>query len=154
MEKKEILFLANLRKNARKNLTTLSRLTGIPVSTLFEKLKRYEGNLIKKHVSIIDFTKLGFHVRAYIALKVHKQERDKLRSFLEHSPLLNCLYRITNGYDFLLEALFKNISEFQDFLDELDNFKIQAKQQFYILEEIKRESFFSDEQTLLLLGKV
>ena len=57
---KELLIMSHLRENSRKNLTKISKETKIAVSTIFDKIKKYEGGIIKKHTCILDFTKLGF----------------------------------------------------------------------------------------------
>lgn len=82
VDKKGLLLMTFLRKNARENLTRLSRKTSIPVSTIYDKLKGYDGNLIVKHTTLLDFSKLGFNARANILLKVERSLREELRSFL------------------------------------------------------------------------
>ena len=125
--RKDILLMTYFRKNARENLTQISRLTRIPVSTIFDKLREFEKGLIQKHTTLIDFRMLGFDIR------------------------VNILFRITNGYDYLVEAIFKDMTAMQKFSELLDRFKIESKQELFILEDIKRESFLSDELHAKLL---
>ena len=115
IDKKEMLILANLRNNARETLTKMSRKTSIPVSTIFEKLKTYESGLIKKYTSLIDFTKLGYNTRATILVKTTKEYRDKLRQHLLLDKSLNSVYKINNGYDFMLEGIFREIKDVEQF---------------------------------------
>src|SRR3989338_6278753 len=144
MNKKEMLILANLRNNARETLTTMSRKTSIPVSTIFEKLKTYESGVIKKYTSLIDFTKLGYNTRATIFIKVSKDYRDKLREHLLLDKSLNTVYKINNGYDFMLEGIFKEIRDVESFLEKLENdFGVVDKSVYYIIDEIKKEDFLS-----------
>jgi DNA-binding Lrp family transcriptional regulator len=137
---KKILCL--LRKNSRETLTKLSRSTGIPISTIYDRIKLHNGSVIKKHTSIVDFEKLGYSARANIALKVEKADRAELTSFLLKHGNVNSAYRTANGFDFIVEAIFRNHMELNDFSEELDkNFQITQKQIYYILEDIKREEF-------------
>ncbi|MBN2053067.1 Lrp/AsnC family transcriptional regulator [Candidatus Woesearchaeota archaeon] len=142
MKKSDLLFLSFLRENARQTLTVISKRTGIPISTLYEKLKHHEKELITKHTTLIDFNKLGYSSRANIMLSTAKDNRDGLRSYLKEHPRVNSLFKINNGYDFMAEGVFTNVKELEDFLEELeDKFAIQDKKVFYLVEEVKRESF-------------
>jgi DNA-binding Lrp family transcriptional regulator len=131
-------------------LTNISRKTSIPVSTIFDKLKAHENGTIKKHTSIVDFSLLVYGTRANIALKVNKEEKEELKRFLMKDTNVNSFYRINNGYDYLIEAIFKNILELEDFCEKLDeNFKIKTKQIYYIIEDLKREEFLADPDNIL-----
>jgi DNA-binding Lrp family transcriptional regulator len=144
MDKKELLILSHFRKNARNNLTSISRDTGIPVSTLFDKLKNYEGKIIKKHTSLIDFTKLGYDVRVQLLLKVKKETKDDFESFLMKHLVVNAMYKINNGFDYMIETLFKTMNEYHEFAEKLDSFGILKKNEFFILQEMRREAFLND----------
>ena len=152
MEKKELLILAHFRNDARKNLTKISRKTGIPVSTLFDKLKAYEGNLITKHTSLLDFNKLGYDVRVQLILKVRKEQREELQDFLMKHFTVNSFYKINNGFDFMVETLFRNMHEYHQFNENLDNFGIQKKHEFFILQELRREAFLNDEELIDIMA--
>jgi len=149
LKPKDLMIISSLRNNARESLTQMSKKTKIPISTLYEKIKNNKTNIIKKHTAIIDFTKLGFSTRAQIILRVNKNERDKIKEYLLKTHYLNSLYKINNGYDFLLEAVFRNIKEMEDFMESIDEkFKIKAKQVYYIVDDIKREAFLCNNATL------
>ena len=60
---KDRQIISHLRNNARIPLTTMSKLTKIPVSTLFDRLKTNEDDIITKHTSLLDFAKLGYNAR-------------------------------------------------------------------------------------------
>ena len=49
--KKELLILHALRKNARKNLATISRETGIPITSVFEKVHKLQKTMIYISIS-------------------------------------------------------------------------------------------------------
>ena len=149
LDKKEMVILSHLRKDARVTLTKMSKETQIPVSTLFDKLRLQEGEIIKGYTSILDFTKLGYNARANIVLKVNKNDRKILEEFLVKHNNVNSVYRINNGYDFLLEGIFIHIKETEDFIEEIENnFKIKSKQVYYIIEDLKREEFLSSPEII------
>ena len=145
MSNKDLVILTNLRQNARMPLTTMSKKTNIPVSTLFDRLKMNETSLIIKHTSLLDFAKLGYMTRANISLKVHRDDKESVKNFLLKHEMVNSLYRINNGFDFMIEGIFKQILDMENFIDSLENkFKIEDKRFFFIIEDLKRESFMSD----------
>ena len=152
LSKKELLIMSYFRKNARLNLTKISRDTGVPVSTIYDKLKKYEGSVIKKHTALVDFQKLGYELRVNVLLKSSNSTKAELCSFLLKFPNINSLLRINNGFDFLAEGIFRNMAEVQSFYEKLEKFNIQQIQEFFIIEDIKRESFLSDPDLLNIVG--
>ena len=100
--------------------------------------------MIKKYTSIIDFSKLGYNVRATILIKVNKDFKDKIKEHLNFNRSLNSVYKINNGYDFMLEGIFREIKDVEFFLENLENnFGITDKYVYYIVDELKREDFLS-----------
>tara|TARA_Y100000310_G_C20610398_1_gene777706 strand:+ start:588 stop:1025 length:438 start_codon:yes stop_codon:yes gene_type:complete len=133
-----------LRADSRMSLTKMSRKTQIPVSTLYERLKSYKAGLIKKHTAIVDFSQLGFSARAKVLLKVEKSDRSSLRHHLMASPFTNGVYKVNNGFDFLVEFIFRNMKELEEHLEYLqENFDMKDTKAFYIIDELKEEDFLS-----------
>lgn len=154
MNKKDLLVLAHLRKNARLALTKISRKTAIPISTIHEKLKQFEDGLIIKHTSLLDFTKLGFNVRANIFFKANKEKRGELKESLLKNPNVNSLYKVNNGYDFMAEVIFRHLREVEEFVEGIEErFRIKAREVFYIIEELKREGFMADPVLIDMMEK-
>lgn len=152
MKSKDIVLLSNLRANARESLTRMSRKTSIPVSTIFDRLKIQERTVIKKHTAIIDFAKIGFGTRVTLTLKVAKDHKIEVKDYLMSHYNVNSIYKINNGFDYLLEGIFRDIRELEEFLETLDDkFKIKQKQIYYIVEDLKREDFLADPNTSQLV---
>lgn len=145
MKQKDLLMLAHLRNNARMSLTNISKRTKIPVSTLFDRLKANEDGIIKKYTSLIDFSKLGYHTRANIAFRVEREDKEALKDCLIKSDFVNSIYKINNGYDFMVEGVFKQVKDMHNFIENLESkFKIVDKKMFFIIEDLKRENFMSN----------
>jgi len=144
LKQKEQKILACLRADARVRLTEISKKTQVPVSTIHDKLKgRYDG-IITKMTALLDFRKLGYTARACIILKVKRSDREGLQAFLERNEAVNNLFKINNGYDFMIEGVFKYLQDLENFTEELeDKFQIEEKQVFYIIDDIRREMFMS-----------
>lgn len=137
-------ILQYIRNNARTNLTTISRKTGIPVSTIFDRIRAHEAEFVTKFTAILDFAKLGFPVKTHIFLRVDAQHRDTLKSHLLMHERVNNLFRVNNGFDFAAECVFDSIRDVEEFVESLElHFKITGKQVYYIIDDIAREKMLS-----------
>ena len=155
MDNKEMMIIAKFRENSRESLTRMSRKISVPVSTIYEKLKNYEKGIIKKHTCLLDFSKLGFGTRTAVIIKVKKEDKENLRRFLTENKYVNSFYKINNGYDFLLEAVFRGLNQAEEFVEELENkYNVEDKHVYYIVEEIKKESFMSNPEYLKVGGQL
>lgn len=145
MKEKDFKMISYLRADARMPLTKMSKKTNIPVSTLFDRLRANENDIIMKHTALLNFTKLGYHTRANVALRVDKEDKDRLREYLMKHQMINSLYKINNGFDFMIEAVFVHVKDLEEFLSDLDKrFNIMDKKSFFIIEDLKREEFMAD----------
>ncbi len=144
LKDKDLNVLGHFRKNARESLTRLSKTTKIPVSTIYDRLKDYEKHkVIRKHTSLLDFKKMGYDVRIKMLLTASKDKKGKLKKYLHKHPRVNNLYRVSNGYDYMAELIFKNIEELDVFSKKLENYDLEDKKEFFVLEELKKEEFLT-----------
>ena len=151
MKKQDLLVLSALRQNARLSLTKMSRATKVPVSTIYDKLKQYERELIRKHTALIDFTKLGYNTRANLLVKVDRDQRDNMQEYLQAHKNVNSIYKINNGYDYMVELVFVHIKDMEDFMESLEKqFKILSQETYYIIDDIKREEFMSNPKATMV----
>lgn len=144
IEKRDMMILSELRKDGRRSLTQIARKTNIPVSTLFDKLKHYKGTLVSKFTTLLNFSMLGFNTRATIVMKVDKRFRGELKLFLQKHSRVNSLYRINNGFDFMIEGLFYDVKELEYFMSELEGYNVLVSKVYYIIDDIKREAFLEN----------
>lgn len=153
MKRKDFELIALLRQNSRETLTKMSKKSGIPISTIYDKLKFHSGNLIKKHTSIIDFQALGFNARANVIIKVNRERRKDILDHFMSNQNINSVCKINNGYDFMFEAVYKNLREFEDYMDFLEEkFKVKNKEVYFIIDEPKKEGFMNDPNLIETLG--
>ena len=142
MNPKTVLLISCLRNNCREKLTSISKKTNVPISTLFDLLKELQGNIITKNTVLLNFPKLGYHSRAQVFLKVNRENREKLKQHLNFHPNINTIYKVNHGWNFIIETVHKNIKELDDFLENLESqFMIEDKQIHYLIDEIKKEGF-------------
>jgi len=154
LDNKELQFLSHLRENARVSLTKIAKQTGVPISTLFDRLKRYEKGFILKHTALLDFNKLGFGVMVKSLLKVPKNEKEKIVEYLQNNPHVNAISTVTNGYSLLIETIFGDLKGMEEFTEQLERFKIEKKEDFFVIEDIKREGFLSQPELIGLVKGV
>ena len=144
MKQVDLRILQHLRLNSRASLTGISRRTGIPVSTIFDRIKTYEQQLVHRFTALVDFSRLGYSVRANVMLKVAPQERDNVKSYLLSHERVNTIMRINNGFDYAAECFFFSIKEAEEFMEELEmKFKVMDKQVFHIIDDIAREKMLT-----------
>jgi DNA-binding Lrp family transcriptional regulator len=134
----------HLRQNGRIKLTELSRKSGIPVSTLFDRMHKLEQFGIRRVTALLDFDALGFHVRATLLLKAGIGKRDELLAFLKNSPSVNNLSRINNGHDCIAECVFRDLRELEEFCERIERrFGVKKRDAHLTIEELKREGFLA-----------
>ena len=152
IEKDNAVLLAHLRKNARIKLTAISRETDIPVSTIFEKINGPLRGYVQRYTCLLNNNEIGFNSRATIILKVDKEQKTEIGQHLERHQNVNSLYKINNGYDFLLDVIFKQMMDLEEFIEQLERkFRIKHKEVYFIISEVKQESFLSDPEAVKLV---
>lgn len=73
------------------------------------------------------------------------EQRKEMKKYLLTHPNLNSLYKINNGYDYMVEMICKSLHDLETISDTLDQkFTITKKEVHYIIEDIAREEFFSN----------
>ena len=136
----DLRVLSHLRKDARKKVTDISRDMKIPVTTIYDKIRSHKKKgIIKKHVSIIDFSKLGLYTTLFIALRTDRISKNDVEKILTNSPNINSLYKVNYGYDYLVEGVFKNLSEAHQFIEKIESLGANQIQVYNTIETIKKE---------------
>lgn len=146
-KKGELDILKLLRKDARMSLKEMSDKTGVPISTVYEKLRAFKPDIVHQYTALINFRELGFPIQIYFLFKTKKENKEDVFHFLSQHGRLNSIYKINNGYDFLCQAYFETMHIAEECFFQLEErFGISKMQSFYILEELKKEDFFSGMQ--------
>ncbi len=145
LSKADLLMICCLRKNSRIKLTDLSRKTGMPVSTIYEKLKRFRADGLVRLIGLVNYRILGFSTRVLIAVKVEREIRESFSEYLVGSKNVNSILRVNNGFTFMVDGIFESMDGAEDFIEDLEErFDIKKKMVFYVMDEIVRERFFSE----------
>ena len=124
------------------SVAKLLTVTSLTTKVILETTKK-----IKKHY--------GIRTGKLTKVKQKKFEREeKIRETLLKNKSINSCYKINNGYDYLVEGVFKEITHVQHFIEELETkLDIEEKQVFYILEDLRKEDFLSSPEYIKLVGE-
>jgi DNA-binding Lrp family transcriptional regulator len=140
-------LLLCLRKNGRIKLSEIVRQTGIPLTTVFQRMREFDKYVVK-NATLLDFEKMGFSVRVFIAAK--SSDKEALQDFLFSNKNINTVSRTSNSHDFFFEAIFSTMRDFALFNDTLQLLKARIKL-YFVVEEIARECFLSQKGHMKLL---
>lgn len=145
LDQTDLKILSQLRMNARETLTKICKKTRIPISTIFDRLKRLEElNVIKRHTSLFDMKKLGIHVRVLLLIKVKEDQKNELESYLTKNPFVNNLFRTNGEISFAVEHLFRDMKGLESFSKNVrKRFKGIEFSVHHILEDLKKEDFLA-----------
>lgn len=145
ISQKDKQTLVYLRKDGRITLSKLSRATRTPISTLFNRIKKHEGETVKRFTVLLNYRTLGYLARAYIVIKVHKKDKEQVRQHLHQHKNVNSLFKVNNGYDYLTDVVFRDYVELEGFIENLqDQFSVKVGNVHYVIDNIKEEHFFAE----------
>jgi len=135
-------ILSELRKNSRASLKELAQKINLPSSTVHDRVKRYQGKIIRKHTSLLNFQEMGYRTHLFLAMKTKRVSRDELENFLRDSGNVNSIYQVNDQFDYLVEAIFKDAKEAHDFLEQLrERFVIETLYVHNVISNPKKEEF-------------
>ena len=136
-------MLSSLRGDGRASLTTISRKTKIPVSTLFEVLKRTDK--IERHTCLLNFRECGFSIRALFFSKVESCDRERFKDFILKHPNLNNFSKINNGFDYYYEMVFCDLQSCEHFAEKVEmDYSLLLQQVHYVVDDLAREVFWEN----------
>ncbi len=137
INEKQLRIFCELRKDSRKTLAEISKTTKLPISTVFEHLRRFEKNLKPRYTVLLDYNKLRM-IRANFVIRCSKKQETK--DFLIKNNHVNSVFRVNNNFDFFIETAFLNMSQFESFCDELNRLKAKTKI-YFVVETLGKEKF-------------
>lgn len=139
LSKKEIKVLSHLRQDSRQRFKSIARKTGIHKFTVSSITKRLQEQGVIKNTALLDFRKMGYGIITSFVLKC--AQKSRLNDFLLTHPNINSLSTIEGSYDFFAEAVFRNMKDMHDFIEELEERGVDSMQQIHLIEDIKKEAF-------------
>lgn len=143
-DKKDMLILEVLKQNSRLSSQQISAITGIPITTVHNRIKKLEkSSVIKGYTINLDHKKLGKELEAYILISVdYKLLKEKDSS--QHD-----LARLLVQHEFVEEvAMITGVSDIithirVNSIDQLDNF---------VTKELRNIDGVEKTQTMIVLS--
>jgi DNA-binding Lrp family transcriptional regulator len=141
-DKETIHVLSILRADARATLTHLKTETGIPVSTLHDRLSKTLPRLITKYTALLNYAEIGYRTRAWFLVKSRKDTRETFETGMKKQKCINTLVRTSGTHDYIIEGIFTELNELEKFLEILETQQgVKAVSHLFTLSDIAREEF-------------
>jgi len=110
-------LLEILREDSRRRLKDIAGELSKPVSTIHERVRKLvRTRVIKKFTVEVDYSKLGYNVKALILLNVDGKHILDVEGDISRHPNVEAVYDITGEFDVAVIASFKSISELDEFV--------------------------------------
>ena len=146
VDKKDMLVLQALKHNAKASIAKISKETGLPGTTVHNRVKKLlQEGVIKGYTIKIDNKKIGKNLVAYVAITVdYNQIREKnltmrdLTKKIGKLPFVEEISLVTGQTDVVVKARVKNIDELNEFvMQEVRNYDgVEKTQTMVILKEV------------------
>lgn len=123
ISKKDLLILEILEKNTKTSTKEITEKTGIPQTTVHNRIKRMEKmGIIKGYKAILDKKKLGKAIGAYVLITVSypqdtkKDFQSDIAKKIAEMPEVEELSIITGETDIILKLFVNDTDELNDFV--------------------------------------
>ena len=124
IDKKDIIILKELKKDGRLSAQDISKATKIPVTTIFNRIRRMEKTgVIKGYTVILDEGKTGRNVAAYVSmtgdynlLKRKGMTQQELAAKLRQYEFVDEVDMITGTSDIVVKIRTTDISQLNEFV--------------------------------------
>ena len=126
VDQKDIRILKELKNNSRLSARGISEKTRIPITTVFNRIKRMEkSGVIRGYTAVLDEDKLGKHIAAYIMITVDynflkrtKVSQHELAMKLKQHEFVDEAAIITGIGDIILKIRATDLSELNKLVTE------------------------------------
>lgn len=118
MDEIDLKIIGLLQQNARLKNSELARKLNMPPTTLQERIRRLERReIIQGYQAIIDPSKIGLTVQAYIAVTLDRHEANNIRSFekgVKKIPHIITCRHLSGRFDYLLHVAVRDLAQLGD----------------------------------------
>lgn len=111
-------IIRQLQRNARMSYAELSRVTGIPESTVRRRMDRLQQRGVIQFAMLADPSKLGYELRATIGLRVELQKLAEIGSRLREMNEVNFAAFLTGNFDIMIQVIVRSQENLVDFLTQ------------------------------------
>ncbi len=131
-----------LQDDASLSIKEISTKVGLSLSPCWKRIQRLEKNgFIKKKTAIIDPAKLGYSNRVFVFIKTNQHNKkwsEKFRAYILNQDNVIGLYRISGSFDYIIDVLSKNMSDYDSFYKNLiENVDLLEVSSSFVMEIMK-----------------
>lgn len=136
-------ILVILKKNGKASATEISKIVGLSIPAVSERIRKMEHNgIIEGYGAKISRRKTGYNVTAFIMVNLERSgENDEFRqNVVGFQEVLEC-HHVVGAFDYLLKVLVKTPDDLEHFLmDKLNEIPtVASSQTFMCLSTLKEE---------------
>ena len=143
LDQKDFSLIDYLRRDGRGKIGDISKSTGIPRATVFERISKLTGlGIIKNFTVSLDYEKLGLPVMAYVMLSYDSESGVNQNILCESLAQMDNIIGVSilsGEWDIIVLTVQKSIRDLSTFvLDRLRNMKgISRTQTFTVFQSFK-----------------
>jgi len=124
LDKDDMRILLELQKNAKISYKKLSKITGIPPSTIHDRVKRFtETGVIKGYLTLLNEEALGYTHTAIIGVETGAQLYNQVARSLTQIKEVVEVYGTTAQYDLMIKIRTNSRSHLSETLNNIRNIK-------------------------------
>ena len=118
MDVLDLKIVKCLSEDARCTYKHIAEEAGVSEATVKNRIdKLQEEGIIKKFTVIMDYHKLGRAIKAFIGLRVQPAAIAEIVKKMEKNPDVHVLYRTSGDVDLLIEVIFEQMEDLNEFLE-------------------------------------
>ena len=140
LKEKDIMIINELRKNSREQIKTISKKIKSPISSTFLRIKKI-NRLIKKYTTMLNYKNLYYPLHIIFIIKSTKKHKEYIEDIISKNRNINNIYRINNGFNYIIDCYFKDLEEINNFEKSIDNKSRGKIIKHEIIKEIEIENF-------------
>jgi DNA-binding Lrp family transcriptional regulator len=118
MDETDVLLLNSLQQDGRRSVASLARELGMASSSVKERMAKLEEmGVITGYTAVVDPTKIGWTVQAFLLARVEHGEPEfeqKMRGL----PQVRACYMTSGRFDYILQVCARDIAELGRFIRE------------------------------------
>ena len=142
MDENDKKILTELISNSRMPISKISSKTGIPDSTVSNRIKKLENNnIIEQYTTIINPEAIGIKVLAMIIIQTETEKHENVEIELPKLDKVSQVYSISGEYDILIKVWAHTLEELNDIVNSeirtIDG--IEELRELIVMEKLKEE---------------
>lgn len=132
-----------LKENCRAPAKEISMKTGIPITTVCNRIRRLESEgVVKKYTAVLDNSKTGRPIEAFIRIDVGRNPDKLIEKFIDRPEVEEC-YVVTGSIEVLMKVAMPNMEALNGLLNELNTKNvIKVGMQMILKKAEKRQKVF------------